>query len=266
MILDEIAKHKAQEVARAKELVPLDELKDRALQRPDRRYFGEALLAQDGISLIAEVKKASPSAGVIREDFDAIEIARLYEDNGASAVSVLTDERFFDGSLEYLRAIRGAVHLPLLRKDFIIDPYQIYEARAAGADAVLLIVALLSDNELSSLLELAHELGMDCLVEVHTEDELRSALRSTARIIGINNRDLYSFRTDLETTFRLRELIPEERIVVSESGIKTPRDVERLRDHGVDAVLGGETLMRADDIGAAVRGLLGRDRRTIPRN
>ncbi|MDO8687547.1 MAG: indole-3-glycerol phosphate synthase TrpC, partial [Dehalococcoidales bacterium] len=208
---------------------------------------------------IAEVKKASPSKGIIRADFDPVAIARVYAANGAAAISVLTESKYFQGSLNYLKDIRDALgdkKIPLLRKDFIFDPYQVYEARAYGADSLLLIVAMLTPEKLKELLELSHRLKMMCLVEVHNEAELKVALNYEASIIGINNRDLNTFETDLTTTERLRPLIPADRLVVSESGIKDHSDMEKLGRLGVDAVLIGESLMASDNIAAKMKELL----------
>jgi indole-3-glycerol phosphate synthase len=210
------------------------------------------------MKLIAEVKKASPSRGVICSDFDPVKIARTYAENGASAISVLTETRHFQGSMNYLRDIKSALGSrcpPLLRKDFITDPYQVYQSRAYGADSLLLIVAILTPGKLETLLELSHGLGMKCLVEVHDEAEVGVAIKSNAGIIGINNRDLTTFRVDLTTTGRLRPLIPAGRIVVSESGIKDRNDVEMLKEWGVNAVLIGEALMSAPDIAARMKEL-----------
>ena len=218
-----------------------------------------AALRGDGIQLIAEVKKASPSRGVIRHDFNPAEIAYIYASNGASAISVLTESTNFQGSLKHLKTIRTALEdngLPLLRKDFIYDSYQVYESRACGADALLLIVALLDPQQLAGLLRLSHEMGMACLVEVHNEAEVEAALSSGAGIIGINNRNLNTFAVDLAVTRRLRPLIPPDRTVVSESGIKNRSDIARLREWGVNAVLVGESLMSAPDIAAKMRELL----------
>ncbi len=229
-----------------------------ALEQPPPMDFASALQG-DRIQLIAEVKKASPSKGIIRSDFNPVEIAQTYAGNGASAISVLTEAKYFQGSLYYVKDIREALgdkKLPLLRKDFLSDPYQIYESRAYGADALLLIVAILTPEKLEELLELSHELGMSCLVEVHNEAELEIALRSQAGIIGINNRDLSTFAVDITTTKRLRPLIPADRIVVSESGIKNRSDMVKLRQWGVDAVLIGESLMSAPDIAAKMKELL----------
>ena len=205
--------------------------------------------------VIAEIKKASPSKGVIREHFDPAAIARSYQAGGAACLSVLTDHDYFQGSEAYLRQARGACELPVIRKDFIIDPYQVFEARAIGADCILLIVAALDDARLRELHDLARELGMDVLVEVHDLDELRRALALDVQILGINNRDLRSFETRLETTLDLLEAIPDDRLVVTESGIHTPADVARMRENGVNAFLVGEAFMRAEDPGEALREL-----------
>jgi indole-3-glycerol phosphate synthase len=209
----------------------------------------------EGVALIAEVKKASPSAGLIRQDFDPVHIARAYERGGAACISVLTDERFFQGSLAHLRLVRSAVDLPLLRKDFILDPVQVLEARALGADAYLLIAAALAEGELGKLLAAGRELGMDALVEVHDEGDLGVALEAGADLIGINNRDLRTFQVGLDVTERLAPLVPAGVVVVAESGIRTCADVRRLKACGIRAVLVGEALMRAADIEAATREL-----------
>jgi len=256
-ILEEIYKHKLSEVAENKRRVSLETLKEQCKKRQRTRLFGAALKSSANIRIIAEIKKASPSLGIIREDFNPVEIARIYEAGGAAAISVLTEEKFFQGSLSYLTDVKKSVNLPILRKDFIIDTYQIYEARSAGADAILLIAALLSKEEIQHYLELAGELGMDCLVEVHSETELKKVLQTNAHIIGINNRDLATFNTDLGTTLRLRPIIPAGKIVVSESGIKSRANVEKLMKGGVDAILVGETLMKSDDISTKLRELLG---------
>jgi indole-3-glycerol phosphate synthase len=256
-ILDEIYKHKLSEITENKRRLPLEVLKGKSEKRQGVKPFGAVLKSDANICIIAEVKKASPSLGVIREDFRPVEIARIYESGGAAAISVLTDEKFFKGSLSYVTAIKESVNLPVLRKDFIIDSYQIYEAHSAGADALLLIAALLSREEIQHFLGLAKELGMDCLVEVHTEEELHKVLQTSAHIIGINNRDLKTFKTDLETTLRLRSLISDEKIIVSESGITSRADIINLFQNGVNAVLVGETLMRCSDISAKLHELLG---------
>jgi indole-3-glycerol phosphate synthase len=222
-----------------------DELHRAALLRNDFRKFGSALQQGEGkLALIAEVKKASPSAGVIVESFDPVAVARNYARAGVEAISVLTDERFFQGHLSYLEMIRGAVPQPILRKDFILDPLQIMEAAVAGADAILLIVAALKQDQLNSLLETAVTYQLDALVEVHTLPELERALESAAQIIGINNRNLATFEVDLSVTEKLSEEVPEEIVLVSESGIRTAEDLARIKACGVDAVLIGEALMR----------------------
>jgi len=204
------------------------------------------------------VKKASPSKGIICANFNPIYIAKIFADNGAAAISVLTEPKYFQGNLTYLRDIKAAVEkpLPLLRKDFIIDPYQVFESRAYGADCILLIVAILTPQKLSELLQLSHQLGMMSLVEIHNEEELDIAVKSEARIIGINNRDLNTFKVDLNTTAKLRPLIPLDRIVVSESGIKSREDMQKLKEWGVSAALIGEALVSAPDIAAKMRELL----------
>ena len=249
-ILDQIVAEKQQEVAR---LSP--QLKH-ATSRQDYRDFAGALRRQKGIALIAEVKKASPSAGIIRADFDPVRIAGEYEAAGAAALSVLTDKKFFQGQLDYLRQIRAAVRLPLLRKDFIIDELQIYEAVAGGADAVLLIVAILDDAQLRAYRQLAEQLKLAALVEVHDERELTRALDAGAEIVGINNRDLKTFRVDLATTEKLAVQIPAGKISVAESGIHTRADVARVAAAGVRAILVGESLMRSDNIAGKVKELL----------
>lgn len=222
--------------------------------KPTRSFTGE--IGRAPIALIAEIKKASPSAGLLRDPFDPAAIARTYEEAGARALSVLTDRPFFQGSLETLSAVRTAVGLPLLQKDFILDEVQCYEARHWGADAILLIAAILEPKQLEELFHLAAELGLAALVEVNNEKELERVVE-WAPIIGINNRDLTTFRVELETTFRLLEEVPEDKIVVSESGIGARRDVERLAEADVDAVLVGETFMRAKDIKGKVKELMG---------
>jgi indole-3-glycerol phosphate synthase len=258
MILDRIVADNQLELESRKQRLPLAELKKVALRQPPPLDFAAALKG-DGLRLIAEVKKASPSRGVIRPDFHPVEIARTYADNGASAISVLTEQKYFQGSIDYLRDIREALgdkRPPLLRKDFIHDPYQVYESRAYGADGLLLIVAILTPAELKSLLELSHDLGMKCLVEVHDKSELEVALGSGAGIIGVNNRDLKTFAVDLTVTQHLRPLIPRDKIVVSESGIKDDKDVERLKRWGVNAVLIGESFMASPNIAARMKELL----------
>ncbi len=258
MILDQIVADNRLELETRKDSFPLEELRRVALEQPLPLDFASALRGER-VQLITEVKKASPSRGVIRSDFNPAEIAQTYASNGASAISVLTEAKYFRGNINHLRDIRKALgnkSLPLLRKDFIHDPYQVYESRAYGADSLLLIVAILRPEKLQELLRLSHELGMDCLVEVHDEAELKIALRSQAKVIGINNRNLRTFTVDLTTTERLRPLIPADRIVVSESGIKDRSDMEKLRKWGVDAVLIGESLLSAPNIAAKMKELL----------
>lgn len=255
MILDDIVRDKRAELERAKATVPLAELQQRPLFRTARHGFRVALAARRR-AVIAEVKKASPSRGIIRADFDPVAIACDYADNGAAAISVLTEARYFQGHLDHLAAIRRAVAVPLLRKDFLFDAYQLYEARAFGADAVLLIVAILSDALLQELLWLAEELNLTALVEVHDRAELERALRASARLLGINNRDLRTFHTTLATTERLMPAVPPDGLVVAESGIENVADIERLERVGVRAFLIGESLMRAPDPGARLRELL----------
>jgi indole-3-glycerol phosphate synthase len=264
-ILDTIVEHKQREVARLPaRLIAAGELRDAMLEHGERRDFISALKhPRGGIALIAEVKKASPSAGIICENFDPVRIAREYEAAGASCLSVLTDEKFFQGSLDYLRQIRAAVKLPLLRKDFIIDERQILEAIEWGADAILLIVAILSDGQLADFYTLARDAGLAVLVEVHDEPELERALKISPALIGVNNRNLKTFQVDLGTTEQLAARLfaaatpRPECLLVAESGIHTRADVERLKQAGAGAILVGESLMKHGDIGAKVRELLG---------
>jgi indole-3-glycerol phosphate synthase len=260
--LDEIVAWKRAEVEHQKLIHPIDRVRDGIAKVPPPRDVGAVLrpLASTNgchLRLIAEIKRASPSKGPLRPDLDAVALAGEYEAHGAAAVSVLTDERFFQGSLDDLRAVRRRVDLPILRKDFVVDPYQVYEARAAGADAVLLIVAALDDSELKALYHLVCDLGMMALVEVHDAAELVRALKIGTRIVGVNNRDLRTFVVNLDTTARLRSLIPDSVILVAESGVRTRADVERLAAVGVDAVLVGEALVRAENVGRQIRELLG---------
>jgi indole-3-glycerol phosphate synthase len=255
-ILDTIVASKRREIEEAQARTSADELERRLTDAPPVRDFRAALEGPAGLQVIAEVKKASPSAGVLRVDFDPVEIARLYEQHGAACLSVLTDGPFFQGQLAYLTAIRRAVALPVLRKDFILDRYQLLEARLAGADAVLLIAEILPGAELSKLLRQTWELGMEALVELYDADNLLRVLQSGARLVGVNNRDLRTFVTRLEHTLELASRIPQGCCLVSESGIRTRQDVLRLQAAGVRAILVGETLMRAADIGAALKELL----------
>lgn len=261
MILDKIAEHKRWEVARAKSRRSLASLQKGIDELEDQpRGFLRALRAtadSGWTAVIAEVKKGSPSKGVIRADFDPLAIAETYQENGAACLSVLTDEHFFMGHLQYLGKIREVVSLPLLRKDFICDPYQIYEARVAGADAVLLIAAMLDAGQLAEYNALAAALHLDVLLEVHDEGELEMALATGCELIGINNRNLQTFATDLATAERLLPLIPRGHFVVAESGIASRSDVLRLQRAGARGFLVGESLMREDDIGAKLRELQG---------
>jgi indole-3-glycerol phosphate synthase len=249
-VLDKIVANKRGEVEAARARLPVAELEDRLGSAPPIRAFEAGLRQADGVAVIAEVKKASPSAGVLRADFDPVAIARTYTQHGAAAISVLTDEPFFQGSLAYLSAIRAAVAPPLLRKDFILDRYQLVEARAAGADAILLIAEILEQSQLARLVRETQALGMEALVELYDADNLPRVVDSGARLIGVNNRDLRSFVTRLEHTLEIAPRIPAGCLLVSESGIRTRQDVLRLQAAGVKAVLIGETLMRAPDIGA----------------
>jgi indole-3-glycerol phosphate synthase len=256
-ILDKIVAAKRQDIATARARVPDAELERRLNRAPVLRDFRAALEKSGKIQVIAEVKKASPSAGVLRADFDPVAIAGVYERHGAAAISVLTDEPFFQGRLTHLTAIRQAVKLPLLRKDFILDRYQLLEARLAGADAVLLIAEILTGDELPQLLREAHNLGLQALVELHEAANLQRVIDTEARLIGINNRDLRTFVTRLEHTLELLPNIPKDRCLVSESGVRTWHDVKRLHEAGVQAVLVGETLLRASDVGAKLDELRG---------
>ena len=255
-ILDEIVAAKRVELARQQELMPLPALKEQIAARPAPLDLAAAL-GGGPVSLIAEVKKASPSRGLLCPDFDPVRLARTYADNGAAAISVLTDPRF-QGEPEHLSSIKAAGAsgtAPALRKDFIFDPYQVYEARAMGADAFLLIVAILAPAQLAELLALGRELGLSCLVEVHDAAELQTALAAGAAVVGINNRDLRTFQTDLATTEGLAPHIPPDKIIVSESGIHTGEHRRRLGQLGVNAVLVGEALVTAPDVAAKVREL-----------
>ncbi|MEM8946119.1 MAG: indole-3-glycerol phosphate synthase TrpC [Planctomycetota bacterium] len=257
-ILEQIVITKLEEVKQAKLRVSEAELRAQLADAPTVRSFFEPLAAVGPIKLIAEVKKASPSAGLIRADFDPVAIAKTYEAHGASCVSVLTDEQYFQGSLDYLAQVRQAIDLPVLRKDFIIDGYQLLEARVAGADAVLLIAECLDDCLLRALHNEAIELGLTPLVELYDPENLDRVLEAGATLIGVNNRNLHTFEVDLQHTLRMRQTIPDECVLVGESGIKTRADVELLEAAGVQAILVGESLMRQPDIGHAVNGLLGR--------
>ncbi len=257
MILDDIVAYKREELARQKQRVSLDQLQDLPLFHTRPPSFFQTLSTWNGRTIIAEVKKASPSKGVIRQDFDPLALARTYEASGAAAISVLTEKKFFQGSLDYLKQIRQQVALPLLRKDFVFDAYQVYEARAYGASAILLIVAILEDAQMQDLMHLSQTLGIDCLVEVHDEAERARALACGVQLLGINNRDLRTFHATIETSERLVQDLPPEVLVISESGLSTAQQLDRLEAQGVRAFLIGETLMAAPDPGESLRSLVG---------
>ncbi len=259
-ILRKIISHKVEEVAAAKRVASVDELRSRIADLEDtprgfERHLREASLSE-WTAIIAEVKKGSPSKGVIREGFDPLEIAEIYQDNGATCLSVLTDEKFFLGHLRFLALIRETVSLPLLRKDFICDPYQIYESRSAGADAILLIAAMLELQQLRDFYAIAKDIHLDVLLEVHDEAEMEVALQTDCALIGVNNRNLRTFETDLSTTGRLARLMPSDRLLVAESGINNRSDIIRLQKDGAKAFLIGESLMREVDIGSKLQELL----------
>ena len=246
MILDEIVAKTKVRLEENKKKLPLEELQSQALaMSADTGFPFEKALKTEGLSFICEVKKASPSKGLIAPDFPYVAIAEEYEKAGANAISVLTEPYFFQGADSYLQQISEHVSIPLLRKDFTIDPYMIYEAKVIGASAILLICAILTDEQLKSYLQLADSLGLSALVEAHDEAEVQRALLAGARIIGVNNRNLKDFTVDIQNSIRLRKLIPKEIVFVSESGMKTPEDIKRLRDNETDAVLIGETFMRS---------------------
>jgi indole-3-glycerol phosphate synthase len=259
-ILRNILRRKREEVAQRSAVLPLNELSQRAQAAAPVRGFARALrdrVAAGQSAVIAEIKKASPSKGVLRENFDPAAIARSYQAGGASCLSVLTDVDFFQGADEYLQQARAACALPVLRKDFVLDPYQVYEARALGADCILLIVAVLEDEMLMELLQLAGHLGMDALVEVHDATEMERALATPAPLIGVNNRNLRTFETSLETTIELLAAFPLDRLLVTESGIHSRDDVQLMRNNGVHAFLVGEAFMRADNPGERLAELFG---------
>ena len=251
-ILEEIVRNKKKELAAAQKKAPVSTLLSAVRYLDEPLRFANALRTRADLAVIAEIKKASPSAGVICEDFDPVNIAGKYAENDAAAISVLTDETYFSGHTDHLQAVREAVDLPLLRKDFMIDPYQVVEARTCGADAILLIMAVLSRRQCDELVATAREMDLDFLVEAHSFRELERALSEDYGLIGINNRDLSTLTVDLATTGKLMEIVPPEVTVVSESGIKKRADIERLSKYGIDAVLIGETLMRQPDVGKAL--------------
>jgi len=257
MILDKIIQQKKQEITQLKESISLEKLKDKALSFSGRRSFKQAISKDSRINLIAEIKKASPSKGMLKEDFNPVKIAEAYEASGASCLSILTDKKFFQGDISYLQEVRDAVKLPILRKDFIIDKYQVYESICSGADAVLLIAQVLTSDSFKELLGICTELKIDALCEVHNQEDLDKVLTLDCEIIGINNRNLQTFDEDLKVTEKLIKRIPKEKLVVSESAIKSNKDVRYLESLGCSTVLIGETFMRADDIKAKVVEVMG---------
>lgn len=270
-ILDDIIKYKRnEELPKQKQQKELAQVRAEAALAAKPLDFVAALQAKPGVALIAEVKRASPSKGLLRHNFDALELATTYADNGAAAISVLTDSRYFQGKLEYLTQIRNQLQTTMggnrpavLRKDFIFDAYQVSEARAAGADALLLIAAVLKDNEMADLLALTRKLGMTALIEVHNREELERVLPFAPRLIGVNNRNLHDFSVDLNTCIELRQHVPADIFFVAESGIHTAADVARLASEGIDAILVGEALVKSKDVGAKVRELTGRQNRKV---
>jgi indole-3-glycerol phosphate synthase len=259
-ILQKILQRKREEITERSRTLGMDDLKRQIKSASAPRGFIRAIenkIRQGQPGIIAEIKKASPSKGVIRANFNPVEIAKSYEQHGAACLSVLTDRDFFQGHEEYLQQARAATSLPVIRKDFIIDPYQVYEARAINADCILLIVAALDDAQLKNLLALAHELGMDVLMEVHDHEEMQRAIASGARLIGINNRNLRTFEVSLQNTLGMLDRVPADRILVTESGIHAAADVKLMRDHQVHAFLVGEAFMRAADPGAKMAELFG---------
>lgn len=258
-ILAKIVHHKIGEIASAKRRIPMEDLKSQSKQTtPPLDFLGAITVGDQAnrVSLIAEVKKASPSKGLIREDFDPVAIALSYAANGANCISVLTDQYFFQGDLEFLKRIRREVSIPLLRKDFILDEYQVWEARCAGADAVLLIAECLNPAQLKHLHALINDLGMTALVELYDSENIDAVLSCNPALVGVNNRDLKTFEIDLGHSIRIKQMLPSDIAMVSESGIFTPDDVQRMQQNNIDAVLVGESLMRADDIGEATRTLM----------
>jgi len=259
MILDKIVENKIQEVKNRKIEEPVVVLKEKIDTSDKPRDFVSGISKHGEMNLIAEIKKASPSAGVIKEDFSVEKIAEAYKMAKVDAISVLTDKKFFQGEIKYINIVKNIANVPILRKDFIVDEYQIYESRAYKADAILLIVRILERSQLADYLAMAAELGMAALVEVHSEKELEQALYCNAEIIGINNRDLDTLEVDIETSLRIKEEVPEDKIIVSESGIRTRNDVEELYKYGIHAILVGEILMRSNDIKSEIQKLIGKE-------
>ena len=259
MLLSRILENKIREVRKRKRKVPLEALKSRITDEAQGNNFKESISCRGKTNIIAEIKQFSPSAGTLVRDFNPGKLARIYEEHGASAISILIDHRFFGGDLKNIVEVRKVTSLPILAKEFIIDEYQIYEARALGADAVLLITSILEREKLRNYLDLAQELDISCLVEIHRKEEWQKIKDLPAHIIGINNRDLQTFKVDLGVTFDLMQKIPSHKVVVSESGIKNERDIERLKKSGVDAFLIGESLLRSKNIGKKLKKLLGND-------
>lgn len=257
MFLDDILTEKKKQIEESKLIITQDKLLAQLETVPQTRHFKRAIAKPNRINLVAEIKKASPSCGIIRENFDPLSIAKIYQENNVDAISVLAEEKFFKGKLSYINDIKKAVSLPILHKDFIIDEYQIYESAAAGSDAILLISQILSKAELTKFTNLANKFDIDVVVEVHTQEDLKKALSLDVKIIGINNRDLQTFEVDIDTTSRLIKLIPKDKIIISESGISNYKTVMYLKDLGVNAVLIGEAFMAARDIGAKMREVMG---------
>ncbi len=254
--LEDIVAYKKEFIEQKKAKLPLEELRFKVENLPSSRSFKKAISEPDDkLHLIAEVKKASPSAGVICKDFNPLELAKSYEENGASAISVITCEKFFEGNLTYLETVSKNINIPVLRKDFIIDKYQIYEARLFGADAILLIACILHEEQIMDFIKISKELSMDCLVEVHSEEDIKKVLNTPSEIIGINNRDLRTFAVDLSVTEKLVPLIPKDKVIVSESGIKTDDDIHLLQKIPINAILIGQSLLESQDIRKKIRDL-----------
>ena len=256
MILDEIVAAKKNELERRKQKVPLSFLASKIPGLPSTRSFEDALI-KPGISLIAEIKKASPSAGIICKEFNPSKIAKIYEGNKASAISVLTEEKYFSGNINLLSQIKKITKIPILQKDFILEKYQIYEARLYGADSILLIAAILSGKKIEDFFTLAHQLGMSAILEVHNNEDLKKVLVTEAKIIGINNRNLRTLKVDIGTTLKLREKIPSGKIIISESGIKDYKEIQLLKKCGIDGILVGETLLQSKNIVEKMKELIG---------